>query len=182
MNYCSACGAVVTLAVPRGDDRPRHVCGQCGEIHYQNPRLIAGCIPIWEDKVLLCRRAIEPRHGFWTLPAGFMENGETTQEAAARETLEEATARVEVGELFSVIDIPYINQVYMLFTGRLVDTRFSPGGESLEVALLAEPEIPWERIAFPSIQKTLRWYFDDLKTGSLRTHTGAIRSRPRDKR
>ena len=139
--------------------------------------LVAGCIPEWEDKVLLCRRSIEPRYGLWTLPAGFMENGETTAEAAARETLEEANARVEIAGLFSVFNIPYIDQVYIMFRGRLLDLGFAPGEESLETELFLEQEIPWDHIAFPAIQRTLTLYFDDRRKGSFGVHTGDIRRR-----
>ena len=136
MKFCSECGAPVELSLPQDDHRERHVCTVCGTIHYQNPKLIAGAIPEWTDgRILLCRRAIEPRSGFWTLPAGFMENGETTTQAAARETLEEANARIEVLGLYAMYNLPYINQVQLLFRARLLDLDFSPGVESLEVAL-----------------------------------------------
>lgn len=177
MKHCSNCGAVVEHRIPPGDNRHRYVCDSCNTIHYQNPKLVAGCIPEWEDKVLLCRRSIEPRYGLWTLPAGFMENGETTAEAAARETLEEANARVEIAGLFSVFNIPYIDQVYMVFRGRLLDLGFAPGEESLETELFLEQEIPWDHIAFPAIQRTLTLYFDDRRKGSFGVHTGDIRRR-----
>ncbi|RKZ37829.1 MAG: NUDIX hydrolase [Gammaproteobacteria bacterium] len=177
MRYCSSCGASVSLQTPPGDDRPRFVCGDCATIHYQNPRIITGCIPEWEDSVLLCRRAIEPRHGLWTLPAGFMENGETTAEGAVRETLEEANARVEVLGPFAVFDIPRINQVYLLFRARLLDTDFSPGAESLEVQLFREAEIPWSELAFPVIERVLPLYYEDLRLGAFAWHTGVIRQR-----
>ena len=127
MKYCSLCGAPVELRIPPDDNRMRHVCTSCGEVHYQNPKLIVGAIPEWEDKVLLCRRAIEPRHGLWTLPAGFMENGETTAEAAARETLEEANARIAIGDLYSMYSLPFINQVHILFRAKLLETVYEPG-------------------------------------------------------
>src|SRR4249920_3152623 len=148
MNFCSSCGQPVTLIVPEGDHLPRYVCVSCTTIHYQNPRLIVGCVPEYEGKILLCRRAIEPRLGLWTLPAGFMENGETLAAGAMRETLEEANARVDVGELYTVISLPTISQVYMMFRSRLIDRDFGPGPESLEVRLFREDEIPWEKIAF----------------------------------
>lgn len=178
MKFCSACGARVTLTLPPGDDRERYVCDRCATVHYQNPRVVTGCIPEWEDRILLCRRAIEPRRGLWTLPAGFMENAETTAEGAARETLEEANARVEMGSLFALIDIPYINQIYMLFRARLIGPDVSPGRESLEVRLLGESEIPWEEIAFPAIEKTLRWYLADRGKGKFALHVGDIRECP----
>jgi ADP-ribose pyrophosphatase YjhB (NUDIX family) len=167
MNYCSHCGHPVVLKQPEGDSRERHVCENCQTVHYQNPKIVCGCLPVWEGKVLLCRRAIQPRQGYWTLPAGFMENGETTPEAAARETWEEALARVTMGELYAVFNIRHISQVYMMFRAELVDGEYGVGEESLEVRLFAEDEIPWEELAFPSITRTLRYYFEDRKTGSF---------------
>jgi len=174
MKFCSNCGAPVTLRVPPGDSLPRHVCDACHAIHYQNPRMIVGCIPEWEDRILLCRRGIEPRHGMWTVPAGFMENGETTFQGAIRETLEEATARVEIGPLYALYNIPHINQVYMLFRARLLDADVRAGAETLEVALLKEDEIPWERIAFASVRNTLTHYYDDRRNGAFQFHMGTI--------
>lgn len=168
MKFCSLCGASVELRQPLDDNRTRFVCISCGEVHYQNPKLIVGSIPVWDDKILLCRRAIEPRHGLWTLPAGFMENGETTTEAAARETLEEANARVSIGELYSLYNLPYINQVYLLFRARLLNPDFSPGVESLEVRLFSEEDIPWDTLAFRPVRLTLQHYFADCKTGDFK--------------
>ena len=167
MKYCSLCGSPVELRLPPGDNRSRHVCTVCGEIHYENPKLIVGAIPIWEDKVLLCRRAIEPRHGLWTLPAGFMENGETSTQAAARETLEEANARVRIGELYTMYNLPHISQVHLLFRAELLDLDFSPGTESLEVKLFTEDEIPWEKLAFRPVRFSLQHYFSDRKHGKF---------------
>lgn len=177
VNFCSQCAAPVTLRVPPGDDRPRHVCDACGTIHYQNPKIVAGCVAEYEGRILLCRRAIEPRAGLWTLPAGFMENGETIEEAAARETLEEANARLEVDGLFTCLDIPRINQVYVMYRGRIVDGGFSPGAESLDVRLLDEPEVPWDEIAFPAIARTLELWFQDRRNGAFGIHTGVIHRR-----
>jgi ADP-ribose pyrophosphatase YjhB (NUDIX family) len=174
MKYCSECGSRVELLVPDGEDRPRHVCGTCGTIHYQNPKIVVGCIPEWEDRILLCRRAIEPRCGLWTLPAGFMENGETSQQGAARETLEEAGARVDVGELYALFNLPHIDQIYLLFRSRLLDPDLAPGQESLEVELFAESRIPWEEMAFPVIKETLRLYFHDRRNGDLALRSGHI--------
>jgi ADP-ribose pyrophosphatase YjhB (NUDIX family) len=174
VKYCSQCGWEIELRVPAGDDRPRHVCGACGTVHYQNPKLVVGCIPEWEDKILLCRRAIEPRYGLWTLPAGFMENGETSQQGAARETLEEARARVEVKELYSLFNLPHINQVYLLFRSRLLDLDFAPGEESLDVRLFSESEIPWSEMAFPVIKETLSLYFRDRANGGFALRSGDI--------
>jgi len=174
MNYCSHCGATVTLCIPAGDSLPRYVCPACGTIHYQNPKLIVGAIPEWEDRILLCRRAIEPRHGFWTLPSGFMENRETTAEAAARETLEEACARVEVSDLFALIDVPHISQVHLVYRARLLDLDFAPGEESLEVRLFREEDIPWDTIAFRSITMSLRLYYADRTMGRYGFHLDTI--------
>lgn len=175
MRYCSQCGAGVSVQVPEGDNMPRHVCPACGTIHYQNPKIVVGCIPEWEDRLLLCRRAIEPRYGLWTLPAGFMENGETVQQGAARETLEEAEARVEVGALYALFNLPHINQVYMLFRARLLVPEFGPGTESLETQLMTESEIPWDEIAFPVIHESLQLYFRDRAAGHFPLRAGSIR-------
>lgn len=179
MNFCSHCGAPVSLRVPAGDSLPRHVCGRCGTIHYQNPKLVIGALPEWHDRVLLCRRAIEPRYGLWTLPAGFMENAETTAQAALRETLEEASARIELAELYTLIDVPHINQVHLIYRARLLDLGFAPGEESLEVKLFDEASIPWDAIAFRSISLTLRHYFEDRRRGHFPFHTGEIEPPPR---
>ena len=175
MKFCPECGAPVELRIPPDDNRARHICTVCTTIHYQNPKMIVGAIPEWEDgRILLCRRAIEPRHGLWTLPAGFMENGETTPEAAARETLEEANAQVKIGDLYSMYNIPYINQVYLLFRARLLNLDFSPGVESLEVALFAESDIPWDDLAFRAVSLTLKDYFADRKAGGYTFHIGDL--------
>ncbi len=174
MKFCSNCGAAVALKIPAGDTLSRHVCDACGIIHYQNPKMIVGCIAEWESRILLCRRAIEPRHGLWTVPAGFMENGETTAQGAARETLEEANARVEIGPLYAMYNIPHINQVYILFRARLLDLDFSAGTESLEVRLFDEAEVPWEQLAFATVRNTLTHYYADRKSGEYRFHLGTI--------
>jgi ADP-ribose pyrophosphatase YjhB (NUDIX family) len=165
MNFCSECGHAVALSIPDGDNRPRHVCPQCGTIHYQNPKMVIGSIPVWEHEgklqVLLCRRAIEPRHGYWTLPAGFMENGETTGEAAVRETEEEAGAHIELGNLFTLLNVAHVHQVHMFYLARLLDLDFAPGIESLEVQLFEERDIPWDELAFPTIRTTLELFFAD---------------------
>lgn len=174
MKYCSLCGAEVELKIPEGDDRNRYVCPACEAIHYQNPNIVAGCIPIWNGEILLCKRAIEPRYALWTLPAGFMEMGETTVEAAQRETLEEARARVSIEGLYVILNLPSVNQVYMMFRSRLLDTDFGPGHESLEVRLYKEEEVPWDQIAFPTIQHTLKLYFEDRRRGTYPLHIGDI--------
>ncbi|MGZ8156313.1 MAG: NUDIX hydrolase [Burkholderiales bacterium] len=178
MKFCSNCGAPVAFRVPPGDSLPRHVCDACNAIHYQNPRVVVGCIPEWEDKILLCRRAIEPRYGLWTVPAGYMENGETTFQGAARETLEEANARVEVGPLYAVFNIPHISQVYMLFRARLLDADFSAGAETLEAQLFSEADIPWNQIAFATVRQTLNHYYGDRKRGQFGFHMGTIEPLP----
>jgi ADP-ribose pyrophosphatase YjhB (NUDIX family) len=179
INYCPSCGATVELRCPDDDNRPRHICTACGTIHYQNPNLVIGSIPEWEDKILLCRRAIEPRRGLWTLPGGFMENGESTTEAAIRETWEEANARIEIGDLYSMYSLPYINQVHLLFRARLIDLDFGPGPESLEVRLFAEDEIPWDEIAFRPIKYSLEHYFADRSKGHFSFHIGALERPPK---
>ena len=175
MKFCSECGAPVELRKAPDDTRERHICTACATIHYQNPKLIVGAIPEWSDgRILLCRRAIEPRHGLWTLPAGFMENGETTPEGAARETLEEANAQIEIVELFSMFNIPHINQVQLLFRARLLNLEFSPGVESLEVALFEEKDIPWDTLAFRAVTLSLQHYFSDRRAGHYHLHTGDL--------
>ena len=174
MNYCSHCGAPITRIIPPEDDRLRYVCEACQTIHYQNPKVVAGCLPVYEDKILLCRRAINPRAGFWTLPAGFMELDETSLEAAVRETLEEANARVEIIELYAVFNLPHVNQVYMMFRSELLDRQFSPGAESLDTRLFNEEEIPWDELAFTTIRQTLKFFFQDRTIGEYRLHTGDI--------
>lgn len=171
INYCSNCGAPIAIRVPAGDRLPRHICDACGAIHYRNPRLVVGTLPVWEDKILLCRRAIEPRHGKWTLPAGFMENGETVADAARRETSEEANARIALDDMFTLIAVPHISQVHVVYRARLLDLDFSAGEETLEVRLFAEAEIPWEEIAFRTIAMTLRHYFADRRAGNFLFHT-----------
>lgn len=179
INYCPSCGAAVELRRPDDDNRPRHICTACGTIHYQNPNLVIGSIPEWEDRILLCRRAIEPRHGLWTLPGGFMENGESTTDAAIRETLEEANAKIEIGDLYSMYSLPYINQVHLLFRARLLDLDFGPGPESLEVRLFAENEIPWDEIAFRPVKYSLEHYFADRRKGHFSFHIGALERPPK---
>jgi ADP-ribose pyrophosphatase YjhB (NUDIX family) len=175
LRYCADCGAPVELRTPQDDNRERYVCTACDTIHYQNPKIIVGAIPEWEDgRILLCLRAIEPRHGLWTLPAGFMENGETVTQGAARETLEEANARVDIHELLGLYNLPYINQVQMLFRATLLDLDFSPGVESLDVQLFKEEDIPWEKLAFRPVRYALEHYFADRKRGEFKLHSGDL--------
>jgi len=174
MKFCSQCGSTVELRIPEGDNLPRFVCSQCTTIHYQNPKIVAGCIPEWQDKILLCKRAIEPQYGFWTLPAGFMENNETTPNAAQRETQEEANANVEIISLYAMFDIPHISQVYLMFRARLLDLEFAPGEESLEVDLFTEDQIPWDELAFPVISETLKFYYQDRQRNQFELRHGKI--------
>ncbi len=174
MRFCSHCGASVNRLTPPGDTHERFVCAACQTVHYQNPKMVIGCIPEWEDRILLCRRAIEPRLGLWTLPAGFMELRETTAQAAAREALEEANASIEIGDLYTLYNLPHIGQVYLIYRGRLRNLDFAPGAESLEVRLFHEAEIPWDRIAFPVITYTLEHFFADRRLGHYPLHLGAL--------
>jgi len=170
MNFCSHCGAPVELYVPQGDSLARHVCPRCATIHYVNPKLVIGCVAEWQGDILLCRRAIEPRCGFWTLPAGFMENGETTRQAALRETLEEACARVEIDDLFCLVNVPYIDQVHLFYRARLLAADFAAGSESLATALFPEADIPWHELAFRSVAFCLRAYLADRRYGTFAFH------------
>ena len=175
MKFCSECGGTTETLIPEGDSRLRAVCSACKTIHYVNPKMVLGTIPAWGDQVLLCRRAIEPRYGLWTLPAGFMEVEESTANGAMRETMEEAGARIELGSLFSVFDIPHVNQVHLFYLAQLKDLEFAAGPESLEVKLFTEDEIPWNLIAFRTITATLKFYFHDRRQGVMSVHTGDIR-------
>lgn len=165
MNFCSECAHLVSLSIPAGDNRPRYVCGNCGVIHYQNPKMVLGSIPVWDEdgdmRILLCRRAIEPRRGYWTLPAGFMENNETTTEAAIRETVEEAGANIQLHELFSLLNVPHVHQVHMFYRATLLDLNYEAGIESLEVKMFAADEIPWDEIAFQTVSHTLKFFLAD---------------------
>ncbi|MBO6851065.1 MAG: NUDIX hydrolase [Marinobacter sp.] len=175
MKYCSTCGHPVEQRIPQGDNRHRYVCLSCDTIHYQNPRIVAGTVPVWNNQILLCRRAIEPRYGYWTLPAGFMENAETTIEAAARETREEALAEVNIDGLYSIIDVPHINQVHMFYRATLIDGQFGAGEESLETRLFDLDNIPWDELSFPTVRKTLELFLEDLKSEAFQVHVTDIR-------
>lgn len=174
MKFCSNCGEPVTQKIPQGDNRPRFVCNACEMIHYQNPRIIAGCIAEYNDTILLCKRAIEPRYGLWTLPGGFMENNETTLQAAARESFEEANATISNLSLYCTYSIPHISQVYMMYRGTLQDGYAAPGDESLETQLYSEIEIPWDKLAFPVMSESLKLYFTDKLTGNFQVRNGVI--------
>ena len=174
IKHCTNCGSAIAMQVPDGDDRPRAVCGQCGHVQYVNPKLIVGCLAEHDGRVLLCKRAIEPRLGYWTLPAGFMELHETTAEGAARETHEEACAQVDDLQLYTVINVPHISQVYLIYRGRLRDGTHAPGLESLETQLVTPDDIPWDNLAFPTMRCTLQHYVRDLADGVFPTHTDTI--------
>jgi ADP-ribose pyrophosphatase YjhB (NUDIX family) len=174
MKYCSACGKQVVLRVPEGDNRERFLCEHCDTIHYQNPRVVTGCLAIWDDQVLLCKRSINPRSGFWTLPAGFLENGETTEAGAARETWEEAQARVDIDDLYTMFSLPHISQIYLFYKAKLIEGSFAAGAETEEVALFREQDIPWSELAFPVVRDTLQHYFKDRIDNTFGLHTSDI--------
>ena len=175
MKFCSHCGSdKIQSKVPDGDNRARFCCPDCDTIFYENPKIVTGCVVTCEDKVLLCKRAIEPRLGLWTLPAGFMENNETVQQGAARETYEEATATVTEMSLFTVYNVTHISQVYMIFRAQLDKPEASPGIESLETEFVSEADIPWDELAFPVINETLELFFADRKAGEFKVHHGEI--------
>lgn len=167
MKFCSNCASPITVKIPADDSRERHVCESCGMIHYCNPRNVVGSIPVYGEQVLLCKRAIAPRHGYWTLPAGFMELGESTSAGAARETQEEAGAIVEIGPLYSLLNVPHAEQVHLFYLAQMHTPDFYAGEESLEVALFYEHEIPWQELAFPTVKQTLEWFFADRAAGLL---------------
>lgn len=170
MQYCSACGEPVESKVPDGDNRLRDVCTSCGTVHYQNPKVVAGCVPEYEGQILLCRRGIEPRRGFWTVPAGFMELGESLAEAALRETWEEALAKVDIGPMFAAVDVIHAGQVHVFFRGTLPRPEFGVGAESIETRLFRPENIPWDELAFPSIRIALEQYLEDCRTGNHLLH------------
>jgi len=174
MNFCSNCGQPVTRQTPPGDDRARFYCESCGMVHYQNPKLVVGCIPEMEGQILLCRRAIEPCYGKWTLPAGYLENGETVAAGARRETFEEARTRVDIVAPYALYNICHVNQIYLLFRARLKDKGFAAGRESLEVKLFSQEDVPWEEIAFRVINATLLQYFEDRRRGRFSFFIGSI--------
>ena len=175
MNYCSNCGNAVVLSNILGDNRQRHYCSACDTVHYQNPKMVVGCLPIFEDKILLCKRAIEPRMGYWNLPAGYLENGETSEAGAMREVWEEALAKVDILGLHSVYSIKHINQIYIFYLAQLNPKSFGIGEESLEVRLFEEADIPWREIAFTSTVHALKCFFDDRKKGIRQAHRGEFK-------
>jgi ADP-ribose pyrophosphatase YjhB (NUDIX family) len=172
--HCKLCGAPVNYVVPADDNRERAVCTVCANVHYENPLNVVGTVPVWGDQVLLCRRNIEPRHGYWTLPAGFMELNETAAEGALRETIEEAGASVEMQGLYTVINVVRVGQVHLFYRARLLNTSFAPGPESIEAQLFSEANIPWDDLAFKTVKVTLQRYFEDRKTGQFDVHCADI--------
>ena len=170
IKHCRDCGAEVLYLIPADDNRERACCPACGTVHYENPLNVVGTLPVWEDQVLLCRRNIEPRHGMWTLPAGFMELGETTAEGALRETVEEAGARIELQQIYTLINLRKVGQVHLFYLARLLDTHFEPGPETIEARLFREDEIPWSELAFRTVRVTLERYFADRRHGRYALH------------
>ena len=177
MSFCTACGHTTIEKIPLGDRKVRKVRTNCGTIHYVNPKVICGALAVWENKVLLCRRAIEPRYGLWTLPAGYMELFETMEQGAARETREEAEAEVEIEQLYCMYNIPRIGQIYVLFKTTIKDGIFGAGDETIESRLFEEHEIPWSDLAFPSVEQTLRHYFEDRKNNHFPMHLETLGTR-----
>ena len=174
IKHCKACGGVAVYRLPADDNRERATCTVCHTIHYENPLNVVGTVPVWGDQVLLCRRNIEPRHGMWTLPAGFMELGESTAEGALRETIEEAGANVQMQELFSVLNVVRVGQVHFFYRARMLDTTLNPGPESIEARLFREDEIPWDQLAFRTVRQTLELFFEDRRRGQFSVHAQDI--------
>ena len=174
IKHCKACGSPVRYVMPADDNRDRATCTVCATVHYENPLNVVGTLPVWQDKVLLCRRNIEPRHGFWTLPAGFMELGETTEQGAIRETIEEAGANIELQGLYTLLNVVRVGQLHLFYRARLLDTDFAPGPETIETQLFAEDEIPWDDLAFRTVRETLKRFFEDRRTGQFGLHCADI--------
>jgi ADP-ribose pyrophosphatase YjhB (NUDIX family) len=174
IKHCRACGTLVHYRIPSDDNRERAVCTECGTVHYENPLNVVGTLPVWQDRVLLCKRNIEPRYGLWTLPAGFMEVGETTEAGALRETDEEAGARVELQGLYTLLNVVRVSQVHFFYRARLLDINFNPGPETIEARLFLEEEVPWEQLAFRTVRETLHRYFDDRRRGRFDVHFADI--------
>jgi ADP-ribose pyrophosphatase YjhB (NUDIX family) len=175
IRHCRSCGSAVRYEIPADDNRERAVCPACATVHYENPLLVVGTVPVADDgRILLCRRAIEPRRGYWTLPAGFLELGESTADGALRETTEEAGARVSLEGLFTMLDVVRVGQVHLFYRVRLLDLDFAPGPESLEARLFTEAEIPWPELAFRTTARTLEHWFADRKAGRFELHAGSL--------
>ena len=181
MKFCSNCASPVTLTIPPADNRPRYVCTSCSAIHYQNPRIVTGTVSTWGDRILLCKRAIEPRYGYWTLPAGFMEIGETVGDGAIRETTEEAGAKIALDGLYSMIDVIHAEQVHVFYRARMLGPELDPGPESLEARLFDEKDIPWDELAFKTVIRTLRWFVADRREGSFDIPTDSILYQPKER-
>ena len=174
IKHCRACGTRVAYVVPADDNRERAVCPACATVHYENPLNVVGTLPTWGEQVLLCKRAIEPRHGLWTLPAGFLELGETTAEGALRETDEEAGAQIELGSLFTLLNVVRVGQLHLFYLAAMTSPALNPGSETLEARLFREDEIPWDEIAFRTVRETLRFFFDDRRRGRFGLHCADI--------
>ncbi len=174
IQHCRACGAAVAYRMPADDNRDRAICTACGEIHYENPINVVGTVPVWGEQVLLCRRNIEPRFGMWTLPAGFLELGESTAEGALRETVEEAGAHIELQGLFTVLNVVRVGQVHLYYRARMLDAALDPGPETIEARLFLEHEVPWDELAFRTVRQTLEHFFADRREGTFGLHAGDI--------
>jgi ADP-ribose pyrophosphatase YjhB (NUDIX family) len=174
IQHCRVCGSRTEYRVPADDNRERATCMACGEIHYENPLNVVGTVPVWGEQVLLCRRNIEPRYGMWTLPAGFMELGESTAQGALRETIEEAGAQVEMQDLFTVLNVVRVGQVHFFYRARMLDTRLDPGPETIEARLFREDEVPWDELAFRTVRQTLELFFEDRRQGGFSVHCADI--------
>lgn len=174
IKHCRVCGSLVEYRQPPDDNRDRAMCAVCGEIHYENPLNVVGTVPVWGDQVLLCLRNIEPRRGYWTLPAGFMELGESTAEGALRETVEEAGAHVELQGLFTMLNVVRVGQVHLYYRARMLDTHLEPGPETIEARLFREDEIPWDELAFRTVRQTLEHFFADQRAGRFEVHAGDV--------
>jgi ADP-ribose pyrophosphatase YjhB (NUDIX family) len=174
IRHCRACGAAVSYRIPPEDNRERAVCPACGTVHYENPLNVVGTVPVWDDRVLLCKRAIEPRYGLWTLPAGFLELGESTAQGALRETAEEAGAAIELGALFTVLNVVRVGQVHLFYLATMTSPALDPGSETLEARLFTEDEVPWDQIAFRTVRETLLAFFADRRHGRFGLHCADI--------
>jgi ADP-ribose pyrophosphatase YjhB (NUDIX family) len=174
IRFCRACGHAVEYRIPADDNRDRAVCPACSTVHYENPLNVVGTVPVWDDRVLLCKRAIEPRYGLWTLPAGFLELGETTSEGAVRETIEESGARIDLGPLFSVLNVVRVGQVHLFYLATMTAPSLDPGSETLEARLFLEDEVPWDEIAFRTVRETLLAFFAGRRGGHFGLHCADI--------
>ncbi|MEO5732703.1 MAG: NUDIX hydrolase [Rubrivivax sp.] len=174
ITHCRVCGAATEYRVPPDDNRERATCTGCGEIHYENPLTVVGTLPVWGEQVLLCRRNIEPRYGLWTLPAGFLELGESTGDGAVRETVEEAGAHIELQGLYTLLNVVRVGQVHLFYRARMLDTHLEPGPETIEARLFDETDVPWNELAFRTVRQTLEHYYADRRRGEFPVHAGDI--------